>query len=610
VKKAVDSSFRLSGTIWALAALWTLIAAGSLAWNINNAEKHAFSEMRTHAQSIYKQDFIYRLWNAEQGGVYVPVTESTPPNPYLSHVPNRDVTTTTGKNLTLVNPAYMTRQVHELLDLRKHGNRGHITSLNPIRPENKADAWETRALNRFEKGESEVFSVEKMENGKEYFRYMHVMKVEKACLKCHAAQGYKLGDIRGGISVSVPSHPYMQTQRAANESIILGHSVLWALGIGALFFGGRKQAKATAELLRSEEDFRKIFEHAVDAMYLIEPQTRRIIDCNHKASEMTGYSAAELKNMTVMQLHPKQERAQIPEIFKGIIERGSAEGISGINHIRKDGSLIPIEVNASLIELGGRLVNLSSVRDITKRAQQMKENEEARRAMLYMLEDMNESGAAVEQALKTNQLQLEQMRENLKDTINAVARAEEARDPYTAGHQRRVAVLANLIARQMGLDEEQALGIYLGAAIHDIGKIRLPSEILSKPSRLRPVEYELIKTHPQVGYDILKDIDFPWPIADIALQHHERLDGGGYPQGLRGDQICIEAKIVAVADVVEAMASDRPYRAGLGIDKALEEIRKNSGVLFDPEVVEACEKVVTSKKFDLITLGDKEYDDA
>ena len=365
--KASDTSIRLNRWMWVLVAIWTLIAAGSLAWNIDKAENHVFSEMQTHAKSIYKQDFIYRLWNAQHGGVYVPVTQDTPPNPYLSHIPGRDVTTTDGKKLILINPAYMTRQVHELLELRKHGNRGHITSLKPIRPENKADDWETRALHRFEKGESEVFSVETMEKGKEYFRYMHVMKVEKACLKCHAAQGYKIGDIRGGISVSIPSHDYMHAQRAEVEAIILGHGVLWAMGIGALFFGGRKQAKATAELLRSEEDFRKMFEHAVDAMYLIEPQTRRIIDCNHKASEMTGYSVAELKQMTVMDLHPEEERPRLPEIFKGLADNGSVEGISGLNHLKKDGSLVSIEVNASLIEVGGRVVNLSVVRDVSER---------------------------------------------------------------------------------------------------------------------------------------------------------------------------------------------------------------------------------------------------
>ncbi|TXT35290.1 MAG: hypothetical protein FD135_5001 [Comamonadaceae bacterium] len=167
----------------------------------------------------------------------------------------------------------------------------------------------------------------------------------------------------------------------------------------------------------------------------------------------------------------------------------------------------------------------------------------------------------------------------------------EARDPYTAGHQRRVSELATRIAREMGLPDEQAIGIQLAAAIHDLGKIRIPAEILSKPGRLSSIEFQLMQTHAQAGYDILKDVAFPWPIATIILQHHERLDGSGYPQGLKEDQILLESKIVAVADVVEAMSSHRPYRPSLGIDMALDEIERNRGTHYAPEVVDVCIKL-------------------
>jgi HD-GYP domain-containing protein (c-di-GMP phosphodiesterase class II) len=140
-------------------------------------------------------------------------------------------------------------------------------------------------------------------------------------------------------------------------------------------------------------------------------------------------------------------------------------------------------------------------------------------------------------------------------------------------------------------------GIRMGATIHDIGKIQLPSEILSKPLKLTPIEYNLIKTHPEIGYDILKDINFPWPVANIAIQHHERMDGSGYPQGLKGEEICLEARIVAVADVVEAISSDRPYRPALGISAALNEIKTYRGTLYDPDVVDACMTVINEKDF-------------
>ena len=234
-----------------------------------------------------------------------------------------------------------------------------------------------------------------------------------------------------------------------------------------------------------------------------------------------------------------------------------------------------------------------------KLLQRTESAEKARQAMLYMLEDMNESGAAVERALHANEQQLEQMLQNLKDTGSAIALAVEARDPYTAGHQRRVANLAVVIAQEMGLEEEQIEGVRMGATIHDIGKINLPAEILCKPSMLSDMEYMLVKGHSQVGYDILKNIAFPWPVADIAYQHHERLDGSGYPQGLKGEAICLEARIVAVADVVEAMSSHRPYRPGLGVEAALQEVEQGRGTLFDPVVVDTCLRIFREGRFSL-----------
>ncbi|HEK85233.1 MAG TPA: HD domain-containing protein [Candidatus Aminicenantes bacterium] len=185
----------------------------------------------------------------------------------------------------------------------------------------------------------------------------------------------------------------------------------------------------------------------------------------------------------------------------------------------------------------------------------------------------------------------------LEGTIQAISTTIEMRDPYTAGHQRRVAKLAEAIARELQLSASQVEGIKFAAEIHDIGKIYVPAEILSKPTKLTDLEYTIIKTHPQAGYEILKNIEFPWPIAQIVLQHHERMNGSGYPNGLKGDKILLEARILAVADVVEAMSSHRPYRPSFGLDKALDEINSNQGVLYDPEVVKACLKIISNNKF-------------
>ena len=185
----------------------------------------------------------------------------------------------------------------------------------------------------------------------------------------------------------------------------------------------------------------------------------------------------------------------------------------------------------------------------------------------------------------------------MEGTIEALARVVEWRDPYTAGHQRRVAECASAIASEMGLSKDQVDGIRMAGFVHDIGKIAVPSDILNKPGHLSEGEFSLIKEHPKVGYDILKDIDFPWRIAQSVLSHHERMDGSGYPQGLSGDEILLEARILAVADVVEAMSSHRPYRPALGIDDALKNIQENKGISYDPQVVDACIKLFKEKGF-------------
>jgi len=194
---------------------------------------------------------------------------------------------------------------------------------------------------------------------------------------------------------------------------------------------------------------------------------------------------------------------------------------------------------------------------------------------------------------------LERLRNAIGATVKVLVSALESRDPYTAGHQSRCAKLACAIAKEMGLDNEKIEGIMMAGVIHDIGKLSVPSEILSKPSKLATVEYLLIKQHSQSGYDMLKHVESPWPLAQIVQQHHERMDGSGYPNKLKNDEIIIEARILAVADVVEAMASHRPYRQVLGIEKALEEIEKNKGILYDEAAADACLKLFRMKDYRL-----------
>ncbi len=189
------------------------------------------------------------------------------------------------------------------------------------------------------------------------------------------------------------------------------------------------------------------------------------------------------------------------------------------------------------------------------------------------------------------------LRKAMGGIIRAMGLTVESRDPYTSGHQQRVAALSAAIAREMGLPREQILGIRLAGMIHDLGKIAVPAEILSKPTRLSEFEFAIIKTHPQVGYDILKGIEFPWPIAQMVHQHHERMDGSGYPEGLAGEAILLESRILSVADVVEAMASHRPYRPAVGLDQAMDEISRNGGRIYDAKAVKACVRLFKEKGF-------------
>jgi HD-GYP domain-containing protein (c-di-GMP phosphodiesterase class II) len=199
-----------------------------------------------------------------------------------------------------------------------------------------------------------------------------------------------------------------------------------------------------------------------------------------------------------------------------------------------------------------------------------------------------------EDALKRSK---ERLRKALGMTVQAVAAVVETRDHYIAGHQRKVSDLARAIAQEMGLPYDQVNGLRMAAIIHDIGKISVPSEILSKPTKLTDIEFRLIKLHPQSGYDILKDVEFPWPIARMVLEHHERINGTGYPNALTGEKLLIESRILAVADVVEAMASNRPYRPAIGIDAAVDEIAKNRATLYDPQAVDACLRLFQEKGY-------------
>lgn len=257
---------------------------------------------------------------------------------------------------------------------------------------------------------------------------------------------------------------------------------------------------------------------------------------------------------------------------KNIDKEALSKGYVSFETIRKkkDGTLFPVSMSGSPVIVNGKPRGIIGIfRDITERKN-------------------------TEEQLKES---FKKLQKTMEDSIYSISLVTEARDAYAAGHQRRVTKLAVALAEEMGFPQDKIEGIKIAALIHDVGKINLPAEILSKPGKFSEIEFNLIKNHSQIGYDILKKIDFLWPIAEIILQHHEKMNGSGYPRGLKGDEILLEAKIICVADVVGAMSSHRPYRPTLGIDKALEEISQNKGIFYDPEVVDICLKLFKEKSF-------------
>ena len=324
-----------------------------------------------------------------------------------------------------------------------------------------------------------------------------------------------------------------------------------------------ERKKMEDSLRKSEENFRRSFDDSPLGVR-ISTLAGETIYANSAILDMYGYdSIEELQNTPLKERYTLESYVEFQTRKEKRLRGEHGPSEYEISIVRKNGEIGHLHVLRKEIFWNGQKQSQVVYQDITLRRQAEKK--------------LNET--------------LENLRQSIKTTIQVLGTASEARDPYTAGHQKRVADLARAIATEMRLPHDKIEAIRMAAAIHDIGKISVPSEILCKPAMLTDLEFCLIKNHPQFSYDIIKDVESPWPLADIVYQHHERIDGSGYPQGLKDANILIEARILAVADVVEAMMSYRPYRPALGLEIALAEIECNAGILYDRRVAKACLKV-------------------
>jgi PAS domain S-box-containing protein len=325
-----------------------------------------------------------------------------------------------------------------------------------------------------------------------------------------------------------------------------------------------EQKKAENALLESEERYRSVIENAQEGIFQTTPEGRFRM-ANHAMARILGYdSPRELIESVTDITHQIYVNPQDRIKNLANLDLHGMDLNIELQFYRRDGSVIWVSAQTqSVRDKSGNVICYEGlIQDITDRKNSA-----------------------------------EQLKKALKGTVQAITSLAESRDPYIAGHQRRVAELATAIAEEMGLSPEQIEGLGMACIIHDIGKVSVPADILNMPRKLTAIEFSLVKAHVQSGHDIVKDIEFPWPVARMILEHHERINGSGYPNGLTGDKLLLESRIMEVADVVEAMVSHRPYRAALGIDGALDEIEKNKGILYDDAVADACLKLFREKGY-------------
>jgi len=421
--RIIDKVFLFVLFFWSV----LMISVSYLYVNINY--NYADSLAKNEAEVSVKKDLAYRSWVASHGGVYVPITTKTPPNPYLAHIKNRDVTTNDNQKLTLMNPAYTLSQM--MRDYTKlYGTKGHITSRILMNPKNKPDTWEEEALESVEITRKPIHA-KTVIGGEEYIRYLNPLVTKKSCLKCHAFQGYKVGDIRGAVSVSIPLKKYYEKAYAISFENVLIIAFLYLLGLIVLVYGRKK------------------------------------------------------------------------------------------------------------------------AREILKR-------------------------------------KIDDYEQHIFSLVNMI----EQRDSYTAGHTKRVAEYSLLIAEKMGFNEEKLDDLNRACMLHDIGKISTPDSILLKPGRLSELEYNIIKEHVVVSYELLKEVDIYHDIAEIVRYHHEQYDGSGYPNGLKGDEIPILSQIMTVADAFDAMTTNRIYKARKSIEEAIAELKEFSGTQFNTQIALVASEVL------------------
>ncbi len=394
-----QNGWRSSTKVVIIAALiWTGLVVVSCYWNWAQVKQSMLSLAESEAQSSFNKDVVYRRWVAQQGGVYVHPSEKTPPNPYLAHLPNRDLVTTSGQNLTLVNPAYMTRQVHEM-GKAQYGLRGHITSLTPLRPGNAPDIWESKALHAFESGAPEVISIETIE-GKPFLRFMRPFLTEQSCLKCHGHQGYREGDIRGGISLVVPLGPHFEEMKRQRALLLTAHVVIGLLGLFGLWIANKLLSSSEIKVQGSHHRLHQIIEFLPDATFVID-RGGRVVAWNRSIEDLTGVKAKEMLGKGdyeyALPFYNKRRPVMIDLVIAddhcldhmyAYVKRDKEryESESFIPHLKPGGAYLYNTARALYDDEGRMMGAIESIRDITDQKKAEAALEESRRQLAEIID--------------------------------------------------------------------------------------------------------------------------------------------------------------------------------------------------------------------------------
>jgi len=605
-------------------------------YEITTSKNHqkALSEQQViqEAKAHFKGMVDTRAWNAQYGGVYVKARNDLKPNPYLK---NNTLLTNKNELLIKINPAWMTRQISEISN--KKGNyHFKITSLKPLNPSNVADSFESTALKYFAQNKEQKYFYTFDENSQN-FNFMGALPTTQACLKCHEHQGYKLGDVRGGIRVSIPLTLHEQQmalveEKANTNIIIVLFSTFILLGIIYWFinmlYKRQYKIKHANEILEEKVQERT---HNLELVVSHEQHLKDILKIITEVNEtlISSYSTKSiLKNAT----EKLSSNKYYSLVFSGLVYDDILEIISQssiVKHILKS-TIISFKENEDSDFLSQAILKASKLKHpiIEKISNTLKPTEENRREddleLKWMIVlplvhgfDNDVYGVITVFTSKEDGFELEEMKilenmahdisialhshkqrdsilamekektANYEETILAFVNIIEQRDTYTAGHTIRVAEYCALIAKEMNYSKEEITKLEKAAILHDIGKVATPDTILLKPGKLSHLEYELIKQHSEVGADMLERITIYKDLANIIRYHHSRYDGKGYPRTSSPDEIPKLSHIMIVADSFDAMTTNRIYRPRKDIAQALEEITDSRGIQFHPDVVDA-----------------------